>query len=371
MKIAILGSRGYPSNYGGYESFIRELSLRLVDMGVEITVYCHSSLFKDKPKKLNGINLVYLPAIESKSLSQLTHSFLSIIHASLSNADIIFVVNSANGPFGIIPKMLGKKTVINVDGLEWLRPKWKGFPAKYYRFAARLATRFFDVLVSDAEEMRKVYLEEFGSESEVIAYGAPKPLEDNGGDKIAKWNLKPGEYFLIVGRLIPDNNALLIAEGYIKSTTNKKLVIVGGVPYEDQYVNKIVNLSEIDKRIVVTGHIDDREAIAQLFHNSYMYIHGHEYGGTNPTMIEALGYGCAILALNTRFNQEMLQNGKYGVYFDKNLKSVKEAIDHWHEADKKISELKSIAHEGVIQKYQWDYVTKKYLDLFTSTFQNK
>ena len=366
-----MGSRGYPSNYGGYESFIRELSERLILMDVEVTVYCHSSLFSNKPRILNGIRLVYLPAIETKSLSQLSHTFLSIIHASFSSFDIIFMVNSANGPFGLIPKIFGKKTVINVDGMEWLRPKWKGFPAKYYRFAARMATKFYDVLVSDAEEMRKVYLEEFSSDSEVIAYGAPEPLNNEGNDKIESWELIPNNYFLIVGRLIPDNNALLIAKGFLKSKTDKKLVIVGGVPYEDPYVDEIVALSNVDKRIVVTGHIHDREAIAQLFSNSYMYIHGHEYGGTNPTMIEALGYQCAILALNTRFNQEMLQNGLYGVYFEKSMESVRSSIDYWNNRENNIEDLKKKAKRGVLPKYQWDYVTQQYFDLFRKLHQNR
>ncbi len=364
MKIAIIGSRGYPSNYGGYESFIREVSERLAKMGVDVTVYCHKPLFTERPKVLNGIHLVYLPSIETKMLSQLSHSFLSLTHASISRYDLLFVVNSANGPLGWIPKLFGKKTVINVDGMEWLRPKWRGAPAKYFLFAAKMATKFYDCLVSDADEMRKVYLEYFGADSEVIAYGAPNTLSVSDDQRIAKRGLTSGKYYLIVGRLIPDNNSRMIAEGFLKSNSEKKLVIVGGVPYKDDYVNQIIKLAEKDSRLIVTGHINDREEIAELFQNSYMYIHGHEYGGTNPTMIEALGYKCAIMALNTRFNQEMLQNGQYGLYFEKSEASVCSLINEWDNRTEMVAKMREKAISGVTEKYKWDNVSSQYFQLF-------
>ena len=126
LKIAIIGSRGYPYVYSGYETLVKELSERLVLKGHKVRVYCHSSLFKKKPRHVNGIELIYTPSIETKLLSQIVNSFFSFIHVCFSNIDVVFVVNSANGPFGILTKLFGRKTCINVDGLEWLRPKWKG-----------------------------------------------------------------------------------------------------------------------------------------------------------------------------------------------------------------------------------------------------
>ena len=126
LKIAIIGSRGYPYVYSGYETLVKELSERLVESGNEVTVYCHRKLFHVKPKKVNGINLVYTPSVNSKVFSQLYNSFFSFIHVCFSNVDVVLVVNSANGLFGLLTKIFRKKTCINVDGLEWLRPKWKG-----------------------------------------------------------------------------------------------------------------------------------------------------------------------------------------------------------------------------------------------------
>ena len=270
MKIAIIGSRGYPYVYSGYETFVKELSERLVQKNIQVKVYCHKNLFTDRPKTVKGIELVYIPTIETKNLSQLIHSFFSILHACCSKTDIVLVVNAANGPFGIITRLFRKPTLINVDGLEWLRPKWKGLGAKYFYFSAKMATRLYDVIITDAEEMRKVYLSEFKKDSTVIAYGANISPSLNPG-LINSFNLNPREYYLIVGRLIPDNNADLIVEGFIRSNSSKKLVIVGDVPYQDDYADRIK--TKANSNIIFLGYITNSEILAELYHNCFAYLH--------------------------------------------------------------------------------------------------
>ena len=171
LKIAIIGSRGYPYVYSAYETLVKELSERLVKSGHDVRVYCHSSLFNKKPKQVNGIELVYTPSIETKFLSQFINSFFSFIHVCFSKIDVVLVVNSANGPFGIFTKIFQKKTCINVDGLEWLRPKWKGFGSVYFKVSSKLATLFFDEIITDSVEMSKIYIQNFNKKSNVIAYG--------------------------------------------------------------------------------------------------------------------------------------------------------------------------------------------------------
>jgi glycosyltransferase involved in cell wall biosynthesis len=368
LHVAIVGTRGYPYVYGGYETFVKEMGERLVQRGTEVTIYCHGPLFDEKPKKVNGINLVYMPCVETKSLSQLTNSLLSMIHVCFSKADVVLVVNSANGPFGILTKLLGKPSAINVDGLEWLRPKWKGLGARYYLFASRLATKLYDQLITDSDEMEKIYLEQFGAPSKMIAYGA-NPKLNSETSLIEKWNLQKESYFLIVGRLIPDNNADLIVEGFVKSKSKRKLVIVGDVPYHDRFAQKMKNIQ--DKRLIFTGYVRNQEQLAALYHNCYGYFHGHEYGGTNPAMLKALGFGCAILAMDTRFNQEMLQQGKYGWYFDKNIDSVVQIIEKSENSPEKMEYLRAHSRDGLTQKYNWDFVTDEYELLFKSLCKRK
>ena len=221
MKLSIIGTRGYPYVYGGFETFTKELSERLVKQQIEVHIYCQKNLFTKRPKQVNGIYLHYIPTVTSKSLNQLLHSFLSIVHASFSKTDVILVLNLAAGPMGWIPKITGKKTIINVDGLEWLRPKWKGIGAKYFYFGAWMATKVYDKIITDAEAMRQVYLDEFNVPSSVIAYGAPSYKEADAA-LIQAFGLNREEYYLIVGRLIPDNNADLIIQGFLASSSSKK-----------------------------------------------------------------------------------------------------------------------------------------------------
>ena len=157
INISIIGTRGYPYVYSGYETFVKQLSERLVLKDCNVTIYCHKGLFEKRPKEIKGIKLVYIPTIETKILSQPIHSFLSIIHACFLRPDVILVVNSANGPFGLLTKLFRIPTAINVDGLEWLRPKWKGLGSIYFKWASKMATLFYDQIINDSDEMRKVY----------------------------------------------------------------------------------------------------------------------------------------------------------------------------------------------------------------------
>jgi glycosyltransferase involved in cell wall biosynthesis len=311
MKIAIIGSRGYPYVYSGYETFVKELSERLSTKDVRVHVYCHKNLFKAYPRVVKGINLHYIPTIETKALSQLVHSFLSFCHAMFCHYDVILVVNAANGPLGIIPRLFGKKTIINVDGLEWLRPKWKGLGAKYFYFAAKISTKLYDLVVTDADEMRNVYLREFNSDSTVIAYGAPASFKTDESI-LNKWNLVAREFYLIVGRLIPDNNADLIIKSFIKSPSHKTLVVVGDVPYKDKYADDLKQIKS--DKVKFLGYVNDSTELMTLYRHCFVYVHGHKFGGTNPTMLKAMACDCAILALDTPFNREMLAQ-KYGFFF--------------------------------------------------------
>jgi len=358
FKVSIIGSRGYPYVYSGYETLVKQIGERMVAQGIEVTVYCHSYLFKEQPPQVNGIQLKYIPTLQSKSLSQPIHSFLAFWHAAFSKADVLLVLNVSNGPFGIISRLFHKPTLMNVDGLEWLRPKWKGFGAVYFKWAAKMAVKFMDVLVTDATAMQAIYKKEFNAESVVIAYGAEKNKGANEA-LLNEWNLTPNDYYLIVGRMIPDNNSDIIIEGFIQSNSTKKLVIVGDVPYADAYADKIKSYQ--DPRLVFTGYVNGSDILASLYQYCYAYMHGHEFGGTNPTLLKAMANGCAIAAIDTVFSREVLQDEQYGFYFQKNTSSLQAWFD-WADANPLVlNEMKRKVTQGITQKYDWDSVTGLYL----------
>ena len=360
-SIALIGTRGYPYVYSGYETFAKELSERLVEKGIKVTIYCHKNLFEHRPKQIKGIHLIYLPAIETKVLSQLSHSLFAFLHVCWQSYDVVLAVNSANGPFGLLTRLFRKKTMINVDGLEWLRPKWQGLGSKYFYWSSKQATRFFDLIINDSVEMQRVYKKEFQTQSSVIAYGA-EPRYSQNSELIKKWDLQPNSYYLIVGRLIPDNNSDIILDGFLQSSSEKKLVIVGDVPFQDAYAKKIKAQSQTSDQVIMTGYVKESDTLAELYHHCYAYLHGHEFGGTNPTMLKAMAYGCAILALKTPFNDEMLSSGNFGDFFNKSIDSISEKIKAFDLHPKRVTDLKNHARSGISKKYTWDHVCDQYID---------
>ena len=270
------------------------------------------------------------------------------------------MVNLAAGPLGWLPRLFGKKTMMNTDGLEWERPKWKGLGSKYFYFGAWCATKFYDVLISDAEAMRQVYLQKFNAESEVIAYGAPQ-FEERNSVALEKFNLKPYAYYLIVGRLIPDNNADFIIKEFLESNSPKKLVVIGDVPYQDDYANHLKGLAS--DKLIFTGYVKNQDDLLSLYQHCFVYLHGHEFGGTNPAMLKAMANKCAILALNTRFNQEMLNNGEFGLFFDKNEKSLKTKMNEIEQSPALVESLRKKVNNGLGEKYNWEFVSKQYINL--------
>lgn len=372
MRIRVLGIRGLPATYSGLETIMGELAPRWVEAGHEVIVYCRKALFKERPAEWNGIKLVYLPSIEHKMFSTLSHSFLAALHASFAASDVILTWNAGNGPFGWFFRIAGKTAVINVDGMEWLRPKWKGIGAIYFKWAAKMATAAFPVVITDASEMKRLYLEELGAETTYIAYGAnieppesPKVLENYG--------LEPRNYYLIASRLVPDNNADLILEAFVASKSQKQLAIAGGADYkgnklENDFLDKLKRIA--NKNVKFLGHIDDSEHIKELHHHCFAYIHGHQFGGINPSILKALGFSNCILALNTPFNDEVLEGGHYGLLFEKKLESLKGTILTLEQNPKMVENFRHRAPEQIRKRFNWENIAQQYLDVFEKLQRN-
>ncbi len=369
MRIAIIGSRGYPCVYSGYETLVRELGERLAAHGDEVTVYCHRGLFPERPGRLNGIRLVYLPTIERKNLSQFVHSLQAMVHACFCRYDVILVVNSANGPFGLLTRLCGRRTAINVDGLEWLRPKWRGLGARYFRWASSQATRLFDRVVTDSLEMQKIYAREFGASSTMIAYGAnidpPAPA-----DLLSPWGIEPGRYYLVVGRLVPDNNSDLIVREYAASGSKRRLVIVGDVPYRDAYAAAVHERGHAAGALF-TGYVTRSGLLAALYQHCFAYVHGHEFGGTNPALLHALANGCAVLALDTVFSREVLAGGEHGLFFAKEEGGLRRLIAAAETDLDAIAALRAGARRRIEESYTWEKVTSQYRELFAELADGK
>jgi len=366
VKITIIGSRGYPYVYSGYETFVTEVAPRLVERGHEVTVHCFKELFDDMPPMFRGVRLTYIGGSRRKSLAQISHSWGSVRHllgTRQDRPDVALFVNAANGLFGPLLRAGGICTAINVDGLEWERPKWHGLGSKVYYLAAKMAVRWFDLIITDAFAMAAVYLREFNATSTVIEYGASlwKTKDQSLLDHLG---VKAGDYFLIVGRLIPDNNVGLMVEGFVRSSTDKKLVVVGDVPYQDAYADAVKSIR--DPRVVFTGYVKDQELLRELYCGAFAYMHGHEHGGTNPALLKALGAGCSILALDTAFSREVLLGERHGMYFPKDRDGVAGAVMRMELEHEEVARQRAIARDRISAYYNWDRITDAYESAFSS-----
>lgn len=366
MRIRVLGIRGLPSTYSGLETIMSELAPRWVRAGHEVTIYCRRALFQDRPPEWQGCNLVYLPSIEHKVFSTLSHSLLATLHAAFHPADAVLVWNAANGPFGWILRLAGKRAAINVDGMEWLRPKWQGLGRIYFKSAATMATRAFPVVITDAGEMKRLYLKAFGIDTEYIAYGANiEPSEHP--EVLGRYGLEPRGYYLIASRLVPDNNADLILDAFVRSNTERKLAIAGGADYrgntlERAFIDKLKALA--NDRVLFLGHIDNSDHIKELHHHCFAYVHGHQFGGINPSLLKALGFSNCILALNTPFNSEVLDGGRYGVLFEKEPADLRDKINVLEAHPEQAEQFRQRATEPIRDRFNWDRIAQQYLDLF-------
>ena len=361
MKIGIAGSRGYPYVYSGYETFVKELAEGLQRRGHEVIVYAHRELFAERPAVVNGIRVVYVPGVRSKTLSQLTHSGLSTVAALVARPDVLLFVNSANGPFGALTRLFRVRSAINVDGMEWLRPKWQGLGRVYFRWASRQATRWFDAVVSDSVRMSEIYEREFGVRAETIAYGAHPPAAADPA-LLAQRGLQPGDYYLVVGRLIPDNNLDTILSGFVKSRSPRKLAVVGDVPYDDPYASRLKAVA--DPRLVWCGYVRDRITLDTLYTSSYGYFHGHGYGGTNPTLLEAMAAGCGLFAIDTPFSREVLGESGCGWFFQKTPEGIVEAIEFAESNPEALVAAGRNAQARVASEYTWSGIVDAYEQLF-------
>lgn len=359
MKIAILGIRGIPANYGGFETFAEQLAPRLVDLGHDVTVYGRSNNIKYEDQYYKGVRLVILPTFSHKYFDTVAHTFLCTLHTLKESYDVILICNSANSIFAFIPRLTGQKVALNVDGLEWKRKKWNKLGQMFYKMSEYIATMSPNVVVTDARDIQKYYLEKFKKSSTYIPYGSPLGrLETH--KVLDEFGVKPREYVLYVSRLEPENNAHLVVKAFEKVDTNLKLVVVGDAPYSTEYIRELRNTK--DSRIIFTGYVFG-DGYREFQSNAYVYIQATEVGGTHPALLEAMGHGNCVLANDVPEHREVLEDA--GFYFRTHEAGhLINQIQYLLENPGLVEEKRRMAVARIKQKYTWDKISSDYEDLF-------
>ncbi|MDX6405885.1 MAG: hypothetical protein QOH70_3340 [Blastocatellia bacterium] len=358
MRIAILGTRGIPANYGGFETFAEHLSTRLAARGHDVTVYCRAHYVSPRELEFQGVKLKVLPTIRHKYFDTIVHTFISALHAVPQRYDAALICNAANAPFASILRLSGTPVALNVDGLEHKRKKWNSIARRYYLMAERLATILPTETVTDARVIQEYYLARYRAESTMIAYGAE--VERRPDPLVRRWRVEPNRYVLYVSRLEPENNAHLVIEAFKRVRTAHKLLIVGDAPYAREYISDLKARARRDRRIVFTGFVFGRDYRA-LQQNAYCYIHATEVGGTHPALLEAMGFGNCVLTLAAPENIEAI--GDAGIaYTDEN--DLAEKLQRVLRDGSLVHSYRNRAQARVLEHYDWDYVVDQYERLF-------
>lgn len=358
LRIALIGTRGIPAAYGGFETAVEEVGRRLVERGHRVLVYGRDAGSVGDVHL--GMRRVTLPAVRQKALETLSHTALSTVHAvTRARPDAAFVFNAANSPF--LPLLRARRipVALHMDGLEWRRSKWGPRGKAYYRAAESFGVRQADAIIADAPGIADYYDHQFGVASELIRYGAPL-LDDAPSDGIRELGLEPDGYHLVVARFEPENHVREIVEGYAMSAAEKPLVVVGSAPYAAEYTSAIDRIAAADPRIRLLGAVYDQDLLDALYHHASTYLHGHSVGGTNPSLLRAMGAGTAVIAFDVVFNREVLD--EQGWYF-RTPADVAAAVDAAESDAGAVAAASVAVRHRAAEEFSWDDVAATYEDL--------
>ncbi len=362
MKIALLGTRGIPASYSGFETCVEQMGERLVQRGHQVTVYCRSHHIRYPEKTYKGTELVKLPTIQNKYLDTLVHSFLSSLHALRKSFDIALYFIAGNSPVTWIPRIVGTKTVLNVDGLDWKREKWPVLAKKYIQFAEYLATKLPNQYVTDSRVVQQYYESQYGRKPIYIPYGSEVEIVP-ADETLKKYDLKPRRYLLFVGRLVPENCAHHLVDAFREIPSDFKCVIVGDAPYAEDYQKRLRSLANGDPRFVFTGYVFGR-GYNELSSHAYAFVETSSVGGTHPAVLESMAFGNCVIVNNTPENLETI--GESGLHYDgkigaESLRAVLKQILAEHDL---VEAYRAKAQLRVKTAYSWENVVDAYERLF-------
>lgn len=380
-NIFIIGSKGIPAQYGGFETFVENLTLKRENEKIKYHVAClgkennefehnNARCFTVKVPNIGPAKAVYY------DVKALKETIKYIKENNIKNA-IVYILACRIGPFighyNKQLKKLGIELYVNPDGHEWKRAKWNYLIKKYWKLSEKLMVKHADLLICDSLNIEKYIKEDYkryNPKTTFIAYGSEtkKSLLLDDDEKLLNWynekNIKANEYYLIVGRFVPENNYETMIKEFMKSKTSKSLVIITNVE-KNKFYNELQKKLDFenDNRIKFVGTVYDAELLKKIRENAYGYLHGHEVGGTNPSLLEALGSTNLNLLLDVGFNKEVGQDG--ALYWNKDNNNLSDLINRCDEISyDKVIDLSNKAKERINKDYSWKKIVNKYEEIF-------
>ncbi|MGF6953422.1 rhamnosyltransferase [Neobacillus sp. B4I6] len=383
LNVFLIGSKGIPANYGGFETFVEQLTAKKKNNNIKYHVSCLGD--NDKEFEHNGARCfnINVPNIGSAKavlydLLSLRESIKYIKKHKLTDA-IIYILACRIGPFMSYYKKelikLGVTVLVNPDGHEWKRSKWSPMIRRYWKLSESLMVKHSDILVCDSKGIES-YIQtdynKFSPKTTFIAYGADvtPSIISNDENLLTEWytknNVLSNEYYLIVGRFVSENNYELMIREFMKTKTKKDLVIISNVEQNQFYQDLLTRTNfNIDPRIKFVGTVYNQELLKKIRENAFAYFHGHEVGGTNPSLLEALASTKLNLLLDVVFNNEVGEDA--AVYFSKKEGSLSHLVNEVELfSNNYIDQLGEKAKERINNEYSWEKIVQSYESLFIS-----
>jgi glycosyltransferase involved in cell wall biosynthesis len=362
IRLAILGTRGIPARYGGFETFAEEISVRLVEGGVAVTVYCEAS-DGHQPASYNGVQLVHVPALRFGPLTTVLFDLRCLWHAR-KDFHTVYMLGYGAAPFCFLPRLWGSRVWLNVDGIEWARAKWGTVARLYFKMMEAFSMLTPTRVIADAQAIRDHLLQRHAARTpiSVIAYGAPLVTATPDASVLAEWSLEPQRYYLVVCRLEPENHVLEMLKGFRASSSGRTLIVVGNDRSRTRYVEDLAAVT--DERIRLIGTIYDRSKLQALRYHAFAYCHGHSVGGTNPSLLEGLGCGNAVIAHDNPYNREVARDA---ALFFKTPPDFAEQVNTLEHSEEERAAMRRRAVAILASDYTWDRIAKQYLLLLNSS----
>ena len=366
MKIAMLGHKRIPSREGGIEIVVEEIATRLVKLGHQVDAYNragkHVSDRTIKQKTSNtyqGIRLIPVFTIDKKSLNAFLYSIFASLLVSVRKYDVIHYHAIGSCVMLWIPKLLRRRVVVTVHGLDWQRDKWGGFATKYLKLGERIAVKYADEIIVLSEDMKSYFKTTYGRTTTFVPNGVNLPEPKQARIITEKYGLKEEDYILFLSRLVPEKGLHYLLEAFRDLNTDKKLVIAGGASHSNDYVESIQKMAEKDPRVILTGFVQGQE-LEELFSNCFLYCLPSDVEGMPLSLLEAFSYGRRCLVSNIPENMQITK--RFGIYFRKsNVEDLKLKLQ---EAFSTTRQNQQQIRQYVTQQFDWDKVVEQTLRIY-------
>lgn len=370
LRIAMFGHKRIPSREGGVEVVVEELATRMAKEGHRVTCYnrgghhVSGAEFDTQDRsEYKGVKIKTVPTVEKKGLAAVSASFFAAICSTFGRYNVVHIHAEGPASFCWLPRLMGKKVIVTVHGLDWQREKWKGgFASKYIHFGERMAVKWADEMIVLSREVQKYFEDNYNRNTVFIPNGVTRP-EKKKADLISQqFGLQKNSYILYLGRIVPEKGEHYLIQAFKQLETDKKLVIAGGASDTDDYMKQLKGLASDDDRIIFTGFVQG-ELLQELYSNAYLYVLPSDLEGMPLSLLEAMSFGNCCLTSDIPECTEVI--GHHGFSFKKgNVEDLKEKLQELCKQESTVHDYQEKASDYICRKYDWDIIVQKTLMLY-------